>query len=937
MKKIVIILLFLGNVLYTMAQDSGTYQIKFLEINKENSDYAVAMLDDNKLVFASAGESVSKKRNYNPRKELFIGEIDMKGEVVNIHPAINKENNKFNTTGIAYTNNKKTVYFSRNKYIRKRSRQNQPKNKRLELYKADVDSEGNWTNIEILPFNDEKYSTGYPTLNRDNTKLYFVSDRLPSNGKTDIFVVDIKPDGSFGKPRNLGNKINTSGEETTPYITDKNILYFSSDGRSGAGNLDIFAAEVSDNYISDVYHLESPINSINDDFAFIIDKSNTHGFFTSNRLQGNDNLDMYAFTFEKEKENDCFITVEGFVKDKDSQELLEGAQIDLLTLQGEKINSISTGADGVFNFEVPCDSEYKLVASTDNYKGKVQRIEILNHNYHRSLHTNFNLKRIKDIINDVEKEETVVKISPIFFDFDKYSIRSDSRPELDKIVRLMKDNPKIEVEAVAHTDSRGTHAYNKALSERRAKAARKYIISKGIDPHRIFAKGYGEEKLLNHCVDGVKCTEEQHQQNRRTEFTIINTVSQTRTLKTIQESDSQIAIATTNEKKESVSENMEKRREPDPLKSVSKQSPKLSEKTHKVETLNVQNNIKPVTRKEKTEIVQNNKEQTQVKEIKKSEKAKSEDVQNQIKNEKTVIVQKEKKEPQVIRKESLVRSIEKPVKKEAPVVAQKEVEKQSYKNYEKTNNQAENYIQEQKIKVINKLNALENKFMTASRADREMEDSFLDEKDKIVKLKEEVIENKNVGWSNIIQYNNQIISFNKTYMRLRNEVNRSEQSSVKIKKNFENSVKKNEALKKGKKEIGSTDKLKINKVEVMAMKKNPSGKYAVTRSARKTDMIKVSFKILSNEKINPGRKEAFIVLENPEGKVTDARGVFTEKETNKLNKYTDHTVFNYNNNDVNVEMFIIKKGDYKKGVYPVKLFLDGELVGSANLDLASGF
>ncbi|RUA07207.1 MAG: hypothetical protein DSY82_08550, partial [Flavobacteriia bacterium] len=595
------------------------------------------------------------------------------------------------------------------------------------------------------------------------------------------------------------------------------------------------------------------------------------------------NVDMYAFTFEKEVNNDCFITVDGFVKDKDSQELLEGAQVDLLTLQGEKINTILTGDDGVFNFEVPCNSEYKLVASIDNYKGKVQRIEILDHNYHRNLHTNFNLKKIRDIIDNVEKDEEVVKISPIFFDFDKYNIRSDSRPELDKIVRLMKDNPKIKVEAAAYTDSRGTRAYNKALSERRAKSARQYIISHGINPGRILAKGYGEEKLLNHCVDGVDCTEEQHQQNRRTEFTIINMISQTRTLRTIQDSGSQATIATTS-KKESKKETVKKVKD-DPVeqavavksvRTTTTQPVKLSKNKNKIETINVKKSIKPVVKKEET------------------------------------------------------------VKKQ-PAIAQNNAKKESYKKYEKTDNKAENYIQEQKIKVIDKLNALENKFAIASRVDREMEDSFLEEKDKIIKLKNEVIENKNVGWSNIIQYNNQIISFNKTYMRLMNEVDRSEQSSVKIKKNFEKSVKKNKELKKAKKDIGSTEKLKINEVEVVAMKKSPSGKYAKTKNAKKTDMVKVSFKILSNKNIVPGRKEAVIVLENPDGKVTDARGVFTEKATKKQNKYTDHTVVNYDNNDLNVEMFIIKKGDFKKGVYPVKLFLEGELVGSANLDLASGF
>ncbi len=922
MKKIVLILLLLGNAFRIMAQDSGTYQIKFLEINKENSDYAVAMLDDNKLVFTSAGESVSSRRNYNPRKELFIGEIDMKGEVVNIQPAIYKENNKFNTTGVAYTNDKRTVYFSRNKYIRKRSKQNQPKYKRLELYRAEVDAQGNWTNIEKLPFNDDKYSTGYPTLNRDNTKLYFVSDRLPSNGKTDIFVVDINRDGTFGKPRNLGNKINTSGVETTPFITEKNILYFSSDGHSGAENLDIYAAEVNDNFISDVYHLETPINSINDDFAFIIDKSSTHGFFTSNRLQGNDNLDLYSFTFEKEKDNDCFITVEGYVKDKDSQELLEGAKVDLITLQGEKINSFETGDDGEFNFEVPCNSEYKLVASNENYKGKVQRIEILNHNYHRSLHTNFNLKKIKEIISDVKNTEEIVKISPIFFDFDKYNIRSDSRPELDKIVQLMKDNPKIEVEAAAHTDSRGTHAYNKALSQRRANAARKYIISRGIDPNRIFAKGYGEEKLLNHCVDGVKCTEEQHQQNRRTEFTIINTVSNTRTLKTIRETDyHQKAIVTKSKNKSEKSVTQKVKDDPVESSLAANRVKAKANKSAKIENIK---KVKPAP-SVKTAAV---KQQTSKKQV--ANNAKKLRAQKEIAH----ITKQVNTEIKTTESKKVVKTIKKPAVKKQPVVAQNK--DKSYRNYVKTDNQAENYIQEQKIKVIDKLNALEHKFLLASRADREMEDSFLDEKDKIVALKEEVINNKNVGYSNIIQFNNQINAFNKSYMRLMNEVDHSRQSSIKIKKNVENSIRKNKNLKKSNKDLGSNEKLEIENVKVIAMKKNPYGKYSETRNAKKTDMIKVTFKILKNEKIKPGRKEAFVVLEKPDGKVADARGAFTEKGTRKLNKYTDHTIINYNNNDVNIEMFIMKKGNFKKGVYPVKLFLEGQQVGSVNLDLAKG-
>ena len=907
MKKLVIILLFLGNVLHLSAQDSGTYQIKFLEVNKQNSDYAVAMLDNNKLVFTSAGKTGNiEKRNYNPRKMLFVGEIDMKGEVVNIQPISGKEDKRYNTTGVAYTNDLKKVYFSRNKYVKKRSKQNQPKYKRLELFRADVDEGGNWTNIEKLPFNDDRYSTGYPALSKDNTKLYFVSDRLPSKGKTDIFVVDILPDGSFGIPRNLGNKINTPGEETTPYITDKNILYFSSNGHKGKGNFDIFAAEVSENNISDVYHLEAPINSVNDDIAFIMDNTNTHGYFTSNRLQGQNNYDLYAFEFKKQVDEDCFIVVEGFVKDAESHELLEGAKVAVRDLFGTTIKSISTGDDGSYNFTVPCDNEYQLVATSDNYEDKVQRIEILDHNKHRSLHTNLNLKRIKDIIAEVNNSEEIVKINPIFFDFDKYNIRSDSRPELDKIIRLMKNNPKIVVEAGAHTDSRGTHAYNKILSQRRADATRKYIIRGGIDPDRIIAKGYGEEKLLNHCTDGVKCSEAQHQQNRRTEFIIVNTETHELRKQTVSHINSE---AIEREKQASEKQQIAKPDKP-AKKSFVAQTPSAPDPENAI-----------VQTSEKQQTVENRAASKQIKE--------------------TNIVQEESDKPQVEVKQKMIRSIETTPEKAGQVDA-RITEAHTKSAYQKTNNKAENYIMEQKVKVIEKIEKLENKFEQASVQDEAIKNTLLEERQKIAEFKKEVLENENPGWSNIIEYNNQIIAFNKTYMRLMVKKGKRGQttSTGKTKKKDAKELSDYSSREAGiiMKPVNEDPReIKVKEVKVIAMKK-AGKKYAVTKNAKKAELIKVSFKVLHNEKAEAGKKEAHIVLETPNGKVTDAKGVFKIKDSEELLKYTDHTVIDYNNNDIVVEMFIERKGhEYPKGVYPLKLFLDGKEVAKTNLNLASSF
>ena len=251
-KGILLILLFVG-LFYSSAQSTGKYKIKFLEINKENSDYGVAILDNNKLIFTSASEKVkSSRKNYNPRKDLYVGDINFNGEINNIKPVINNSDTKFNETGATYTSDKRTVYFSRNKYVKKLSKQKLPKNQRLELFKANVDANGNWSNIEKLPFNKKAHSSGYPVLNNDNSKLYFVSDRLPSEGKTDIFVVDILKNGKYSKPTNLGKNVNTSGNETTPFITKDGILYFSSDGHPSKGKLDVFAVEIYEETTSEI-------------------------------------------------------------------------------------------------------------------------------------------------------------------------------------------------------------------------------------------------------------------------------------------------------------------------------------------------------------------------------------------------------------------------------------------------------------------------------------------------------------------------------------------------------------------------------------------------------------------------------------------------------------------------------------------------------------
>lgn len=846
MKKGILLLLFLSSVFSLSAQTTGKYQIKFLEINKENSDYGVAFLDDNKLIFTSASEKQkSSKRNFNPRKTLFVGEINSDGEIVNPTRVIKKIDAKFNQMGAAYTSDKKTVYLSRNLYDKKKSKQKSDKNKRMVLYKASVDAGGYFRNIEELSFNKEGVTSGYPVLNKDNTKLYFVSDRLPSMGGNDIFVVDIKKDGTFGKPRNLGKNVNTSGNETTPFLTEDDILYFSSDGHPGKGKLDVFAVEVFESSTSEVYQLASPINSGNDDFAYIINKDKNLGFFTSNRLQGKDFNDMYSFTLEEDvKKEECFITVDGKVKDKDSKNVLAGATVELYDLDGYLLESLSTFNDGTYKFKVSCAKEYKIVATNENYIRNETRIEILEQNYHSALHTNLNLTRIK------EEKVVIESLQPIYYDFDDSTIKSIAADEMDRIVRIMNDNPNLVLEASSFTDSRGSNSYNLKLSQRRLKSAIEYLTEKGIDRTRVKGRAYGEDRLVNQCVNGIECDEHSHEMNRRTEFNFKNIEAK---VKKTEKTKIERGVAHVNPEKPTV-----EKAEEEKTKIVESPPPKAT---------NIKTESQPVN---------------------------------------NVEIAKTKAPTKAVQKKRGV-------------------------------NKAENYIDEQKVKIIDNLSSLETKYEEIIAKNTNLKDSAVVQKKRITEFKKSVEEQEGTGWSNIINYKIEIKIFNRVYQELireneqRTTLNKEQNNKARIRNNNSEAPKKTALLDGENKEKEDMD-LKVMDVQVVAIKVNSKGKYLTTRNPDKTDIIKVSFKV--NKSTSPGTKDIHVVVQNPEGQVTNAKGVFIDKKSNKEKKFTDHTIVEIGDKDVNVVLYLDKKTrDYREGNYPIELFLEGELVAVSNLTL----
>ena len=358
-----------------------------------------------------------------------------------------------------------------------------------------------WTVIEDLPFNDASYSVGHPAITAGGNVLYFVSDMPGGQGGTDIYKVT-KENGIWSKPVNLGSTINTAGNEMFPSVFQNDMLIFASSGINAAkSDLDMYYSCFSGNTFNKPVALKE-LNSTADDFGLVIHPNGQAGYFSSKKDGGEGDDDIYKVIFEKGKFN-----LELLVRDKKTQEPLASAPVAFS--DGEKL---VTNSKGIVTRELGYETKYIATSELEGYMNESVSFSTSGEDY----------GTIKQVIN-VEKVEVGQKFTMenIFYDFDKWDILPASEIELDKLVKVMKDNPNWKVELGSHTDSRGSDAYNLKLSQKRSESAVDYIVSKGISKDRIIAKGYGETQLVNKCDDGIPCSEEEHQMNRRTEFKIL--------------------------------------------------------------------------------------------------------------------------------------------------------------------------------------------------------------------------------------------------------------------------------------------------------------------------------------------------------------------------------------------------------------------------------
>lgn len=524
MKNLSIVVFLLISTFVFSQTTAGDYKVENLNSNSKNSDFGTTFYGKNKIIFSSSRKGgllkAKWKENNQPFLDLYEGVINEDGTVSDVKVFSTNLNTKFHESSVAFTPDQKTVYFTRDNYLEKKLGKDDDGVTNLAIYKASVSPEGSWTDIEPMPFNNENYSCGHPTINKDGTKLYFTTDMPGSYGDTDIFVVDILSDGTYGIPRNLGRKINTLGKEMFPYIDDEDVLYFSSDSRKdGLGGLDVYASKIYEESVSDALHLGAPVNSEADDFGYIL-KNNIHeGYFSSNRKNGNGDDDIYHFTASPPLKIECNQMVSGVVNDKKTGTPLANAIVVLFDENDNELDSKTTNENGAFNFEVDCSSAYKVIGAKEKYEKDEESFSTLD-NPDATVSLDLNLEPIPEVV--VIRKKVIVNINPIYFDFDKSNIRADATIELDKVVEIMNKYPELIIEGGSHTDSRGVDAYNTVLSSKRANATVNYIIKHGINANRITAKGYGESQITNNCSNDVVCSKVDHQQNRRTEFVIQN-------------------------------------------------------------------------------------------------------------------------------------------------------------------------------------------------------------------------------------------------------------------------------------------------------------------------------------------------------------------------------------------------------------------------------
>lgn len=489
-------------------------ELKNSKINTPFSDFKVSYLGENKIVFSSSKEtkklsSIKSYWNNEAYTNLYESSIisdSLSGVVTKLKGSVNK---LYNESSAVFSKDGNTMYFTRNNQLGARFKTDSLNNVLLKIYKATFNGKS-WGKIVELPFNSNQYNCAHPALSPEEDYLYFSSDMPGSIGESDLYRVSIN-NNDYGKPENLGSSLNTPGRDTFPFITSNNILIFASDFRKGLGGLDLYYVDLKSKS-KKVYTFSKPINSSNDDFGLIYNVSNGKGYLTSNREINNvGSDDIYEFSgFSIPDLVDLTISI----KSKNGLDLLGNTSVLLLDANEQVLATLEVLNNQVSLLDVDPSKAYFLQINNENYESLKVPVKIDDKD---SLSILLKEKQPENVAIDLKD---ILKLQNIYFDFEKTNIKKDAELELQKIVDILNQYPEIKIDIIGHTDSRGSSSYNERLSIQRAASTKQWLIIKGISKERMDVFGFGEKKPINDCHLEKKCTNDDYEKNRRTEFLI---------------------------------------------------------------------------------------------------------------------------------------------------------------------------------------------------------------------------------------------------------------------------------------------------------------------------------------------------------------------------------------------------------------------------------
>ncbi|MEY3573923.1 MAG: hypothetical protein RLZZ617_521 [Bacteroidota bacterium] len=487
-----------------------------VRFNTKNSEFGITPMKNNAIILSSTRPDAMGTKLYGRLGEdfsdLFESYVDGQNKWTKLRPVPGMINTLGNDATPCLTAEGNTLYFTRCN----------PKNGSCRIFRTTRSGPG-WAEPVMVPIMSDTVDVGHPAVTVNEDKMYFVASNADGGyGGKDIWFMNRSEDDTWEEPVNLGPTVNTERDEMFPYIhASDTVLFFASDGHPGMGGLDIFRSVGGGSDWEQAENMRNPINSGADDFGITVNEKITSGFLASSRVDGRGSDDIYIWNFIPYR-----VTLSGKVYDDTTGQHIPNALVRLV-LEDSSYFETKTDSMGVYYFKLREDVNYRIEASVSKENIPYQRHAAPRQRllYYQT-DTTFNTYQTKDDtdwnidlpMRLVPTEE--VRLSDIMYDYDKATLRPVSLTALDSLINLLNKSPNISIAIHSHTDSRGSDAYNQALSQRRAQSVVDYLISKGIATQRLTAQGHGESRLINPCKDRAKCSEAEHQLNRRTTFSI---------------------------------------------------------------------------------------------------------------------------------------------------------------------------------------------------------------------------------------------------------------------------------------------------------------------------------------------------------------------------------------------------------------------------------